>query len=76
MGRDAWSGIRRGGDSVRDKNCFSIARIQSKDCSWSIPEILANTLVEEHTLRAFFGEAYRAYEVRVPRGVPLVGWFT
>lgn len=66
----------RGGDSVRDKNCFSIARTQSKDCSWSIPEILANTLVEEHTLRAFFGEAYRAYEVRVPRGVPLVGWFT
>lgn len=66
----------RGGDSVRDKNGFSIARTQSKDCSWSIPEILANTLVEEHTLRAFFGEAYRAYEVRVPRGVPLVGWFT
>lgn len=32
--------------------------------------------IEEHTLRAFFGEAYRAYEVRVPRGVPLVGWFT
>ena len=66
----------RGSDSERDKNCFSITLTQSKDCSWSIQVILANTLVEEHTLRAFFGEAYRAYEARVPRGVPLVGWFT
>lgn len=32
--------------------------------------------VEEATLRAFFGDAYRSYAARTPRGVPLVGWVT
>ena len=32
--------------------------------------------VEEATLRAFFGDAYRSYAARTPHGVPLVGWVT